>query len=485
MGKIKLDDRLSAVASFVRKGSAVADIGTDHGYVITYLIENGICPKGVAADINQGPLDNAKKTVIESGIEDKVELILSDGLENIEKDSFDDVVIAGMGGNLIADILSAYPEIKNTRYNIVAQPMSHGEVLREFLCKNGFEIKSERVVADGSRLYCVINASFSGKAIESDEAYYYLGKLTENKDELSERYIQKIITAMDKKASALIKADKSEGKELKKLVDKMKTISGQAADVTVKEVSSFIDAFSPYKTKCSWDNCGLLVGNEENKVTKIGLALDLTSEVLKDAISKGVDLIVTHHPAIFKAQKAFIKGNIAYDAAVNGISVISSHTCLDAAQGGVNDVLCDVLELTDVSSIEIAEELNSPLLRIGTVKKTNPLDFSRFVSEKLSAVCRIVEGKRPIKRVAVCGGAGADFMDYAIEAGADAFVTGDLKHHEMLDAAEKGITLIAAGHFETENPVMSVLKERLEKEFPQLEMYLLRQSKPVKYIGLD
>ncbi len=485
MGKIKLDDRLSAVASFVRKGSAVADIGTDHGYVITYLIENGICPNGIAADINQGPLDNAKKTVTESGIEDKVELILSDGLKNVNKDSFDDVVIAGMGGNLIADILSDYPEIKNPKYNIVAQPMSHGEVLREYFCKNGFEIKSERVVADGSRLYCIINASFSGMIQDYDEAYYYLGKLTENKDELSQKYIQKIITAMDKKAVALIKADKNEGKELKKLVEKMKTISGQDVDVTVKEVSAFIDAFSPYETKCHWDNCGLLVGNENNKVTKIGLALDLTSEVLKNAVSKGVDLIVTHHPVIFKAQKAFVKGNLAYDAAVNGISVISAHTCLDSAQGGVNDVLCEILELDDVSSVEIKEELNTPLLRIGSVKKLDPLAFAEDVSKRLGAVCRVVEGKRPIKRVAVCGGAGADFIDYAIEAGADALVTGDLDHHEMLDAAEKGITLIAAGHFETENPVMAVLKEKLEKEFPQLETFLLRQSKPVKYIGLD
>ena len=102
MSKIKLDDRLKSVASLVRNGKRVADIGTDHGYLVAYLVENNICPCGIAADLRKGPLENARQTVIQQGLSDKIELILSDGLENISPDSCDDIVIAGMGGNLIA-----------------------------------------------------------------------------------------------------------------------------------------------------------------------------------------------------------------------------------------------------------------------------------------------------------------------------------------------------------------------------------------------
>ena len=222
MGKIKLDARLSAVASLVRRNSRVADIGTDHGYLLAWLIENGIAVGGVAADINKGPLENARKTVIDSGISDKVELILSDGLKNIPEGSCDDIVIAGMGGNLIADILSACPWIFNENLHIVAQPMSHGEVLREFYMKNGFEIIEEKTAADGKRLYCVISAVYTGIRAERDCSYIYLGKLTENKDETTVKYIEKILTALEKKYSALISAGKEDEENLGDIIFSIK-----------------------------------------------------------------------------------------------------------------------------------------------------------------------------------------------------------------------------------------------------------------------
>lgn len=218
MGKIKLDARLSAVASMVRKNSRVADIGTDHGYLLAWLIEKGISPSGIAADINKGPLENAKRTVIDAGISDMVELILSDGLKNVPENSCDDIVLAGMGGNLIADILSDCPWIYNENLHIIAQPMSHGEVLREFYINNGFEILKEKTVADGKRLYCVISAVFTGAVTAKDKSYIYLGKLTENRDETTKKYIDKILSALEKKHSSLVNAGKDDMSNLGEII---------------------------------------------------------------------------------------------------------------------------------------------------------------------------------------------------------------------------------------------------------------------------
>ena len=215
---IKLDARLSAVASLVRDGVRVADIGTDHAYLLTYLIEKGVCPRGIAADLRKGPLENARQTVIEAGLTDKVELILSDGLENIIEGSCDDIVIAGMGGNLIAEILSKAHWIKNENLNIVAQPMTHAEVLRQFFVDNGFEILREKTATDGRRFYCIMSAKYSGKKSEQDISYIYTGQLFENNDETTKKYIEKLLTTLEKKHTALINAGKNDDDNLGRII---------------------------------------------------------------------------------------------------------------------------------------------------------------------------------------------------------------------------------------------------------------------------
>ena len=254
---------------------------------------------------------------------------------------------------------------------------------------------------------------------------------------------------------------------------------------TVKCISEYIDSFAPYSTECQWDNCGLLIGDENKSVSKIGFALDLTDETLKDAIDNKVDMIITHHPIIFKAQKSFLKGNLAYELAVNGISAVSAHTCFDCAAGGVNDVLCEILQLSDVEGVP-TEGCNVPMVRIGNLgydAKISSEEFAKTVSEKLGTTVRLVESDRKIARVAVCVGAGMDFLEDVVKMGADAYVTGDMSHHEMLDAKALGVTVVAAGHFETENPAMAYLKKYIEEKFNDIETVLLKQSNPVKFIG--
>ncbi|MBR6568149.1 MAG: Nif3-like dinuclear metal center hexameric protein [Clostridia bacterium] len=252
--------------------------------------------------------------------------------------------------------------------------------------------------------------------------------------------------------------------------------------VTVKDISDYIDSFAPYSTQCEWDNCGILVGDEGKTVNKVGFVLDLTAESLKDAEDKNVDLIITHHPVIFKAQKSFLKGNSAFDAAVKGISVLSAHTCFDCAEGGVNDVLCDCLGIKSFEGVP-SEECAVPMARIGELLLPSASELAKLVAEKLGTVCRVTDSGKEIKKVAVCGGAGGDFLKDAVNMGADAYVTGDMSHHEFLLAEELGLTVIAAGHFETENPAVSELKNKVCSRFTEIDGVILKQTNPVKYIG--
>lgn len=252
--------------------------------------------------------------------------------------------------------------------------------------------------------------------------------------------------------------------------------------IKVKDISAYINSFAPYETQCAWDNSGLLVGDSEQQVKKAALCLDLTQETLSQAIEAGADLVITHHPLIFTPQKSFLKGDKAFELAVEGMSLISAHTCFDCADGGVNDVLCEVLEISNVKAVASAE-LTVPMVRMGEVKEQSSLEFAALVASRLGTKCRVVDCGNSVKRVAVCGGAGMDFYLDAVNAGVDAYVTGEIKHHEMLFAKEKGVTVIEAGHFETENPAMAALKNKLENHFSQVEFVLLKQTAPVKFIG--
>lgn len=222
MTKIKLDLRLRSVASLVRNGSVVADIGTDHGYLICWLIQNGISPRGIAADLRKGPLENARNTVAECDLEDKVELYLSDGLKQLPENCADDIVIAGMGGILIAEILSQAKWVFNKNVRIIAQPMTHPEALREFLIKNGFKIIEEKTSTDGKHIYCALSAEFSGAEAECDESYYYLGELLENNDDITKKYIEKMLFTLEKKYIALKNSNIDDYVGLEKLINEIK-----------------------------------------------------------------------------------------------------------------------------------------------------------------------------------------------------------------------------------------------------------------------
>lgn len=251
--------------------------------------------------------------------------------------------------------------------------------------------------------------------------------------------------------------------------------------INIKSVSEYLDSIAPYKTQCDWDNCGLLVGNAENVVEKIGICLDLTRETLEDAIKNGCNLIITHHPVIFSPKKTFLSGDLVYEAAVRNISIISAHTCFDCAENGVNDFLCEALEIKNAVGVE-NDECVVPMARIGDVEEISPVELAKKISRALSATVQLVDCEKPIKKLAVCGGSAMSFFEDVVAAGADAYLTGEFKHHMLLEAKERGVTVFVAGHFETENPSLINIKKSLESKFEGVEAILLKQSPPVIFV---
>lgn len=172
-----IDTRLTQVAAFVRNGSRLADIGTDHALLPTELVQQGVCTYAIASDIKKGPVAAATRTVTEAGLADKINIRLGGGLETVKPDEVDDIVIAGMGGETIAMILNDAPWVKHERYRLVLQPMTRAEKLRRYLWENGFDILAEAAVQEGRHWYTVIHAAFVGKSFAPDELLCHVGRI--------------------------------------------------------------------------------------------------------------------------------------------------------------------------------------------------------------------------------------------------------------------------------------------------------------------
>ena len=198
---ITLDSRLSLCASFVRQDSKLADIGTDHAYLPVWLCQNGVCKSAVAADINPEPLSRGQLTIAQAGFEDKVKTRLSDGLKSISADEADDIVIAGMGGELIAKIIldCEYSRDKDKRF--ILQPMTKSELLIYGLCQNGCEILGQDCCVASNKCYTVLRVQFSGEKRAYSEVYPYICELKPKENETHLRFIKAHIERLLKKAN--------------------------------------------------------------------------------------------------------------------------------------------------------------------------------------------------------------------------------------------------------------------------------------------
>ena len=215
MKQIRLDSRLTAAAKYATSGGIAADIGTDHAFLPCYLIQCGKSRRALACDIRQGPLEKAKQTVDEYGLCDKVRLVLCDGLCGIgetDRTQITDIIIAGMGGEMIEKILADSPWVQNERYNLIFQPMTKAHTLRKFLCDNGYEIADETACVAANKHYTVINARFCDAAQKYDLPYLYAGKLLNKSDGESLEYKRMIAN----KLTAAARGMQSGGKDCDK-----------------------------------------------------------------------------------------------------------------------------------------------------------------------------------------------------------------------------------------------------------------------------
>lgn len=239
---------------------------------------------------------------------------------------------------------------------------------------------------------------------------------------------------------------------------------------TTGEIYRAIDEIAPFASALEFDNVGLLVGSAEQNVSRVMLALDITADVVRESAECGAQLIVSHHPVIFHPLRSLPAESAPYLLAKHGIAAICAHTNLDMApQWGVNAALADALGLKDVCAL--AEHNGYAEALIGSISECTPQAFAELVRCRLNRPSvEYCPGERTIRRVALCSGAGGDFSADAARKGADAFVTGEVKHHEWLQARENGLTVVCAGHYGTEHIVTERLQRFLQSRFPQLQV---------------
>ena len=204
----KLDLRLAAAAEFVKEGTVAADVGTDHGYLICYLINEGICTRGFATDINIKPLESARKLIREMDLENEIETVLTDGLKGLPEDEIDEVLICGMGGETIIGILEEAKWVKSEKVHLVLQPMSRADMLRRWLCENGWSIDVEKAVEVEKHLYTVISADYIGGSEVPDDLYCLTGELLGQSDEFALKYVRWQANIQRGIASGLLRSEK-------------------------------------------------------------------------------------------------------------------------------------------------------------------------------------------------------------------------------------------------------------------------------------
>ncbi len=241
------------------------------------------------------------------------------------------------------------------------------------------------------------------------------------------------------------------------------------------DVYSFLDCKFPFATQSGFDNAGFLVGDKNKTLCRAVVALDITDEVVDFAVRNGADLIVSHHPVIFEPLNSLTSDSVVYRLAANGISAICAHTNLDMACGGVNDVLCNAIDLEAVTPVLPEGEAYSA--RVGKLSKPlSPADFAAQLKSKLSTRVKFISAQATVKTVAVCSGSGGSMFEDIAKLNVDAFVTADIKHNIFLEAKHRGISLYDCGHFESENVVIEPLAKLLNDNFGDVFVPYLKSN---------
>lgn len=248
----------------------------------------------------------------------------------------------------------------------------------------------------------------------------------------------------------------------------------------IKDILKFAESFAPLCKAADFDNVGLLVGDGEAEVCRVLLALDITSAVVEEAEKKGAQLIVSHHPVIFNPLKSLDAKSIPYKLAKAGIGALCLHTNLDVAKDtGVNLCLAEKLGLKELRFYDGEFLVTATFDTVITAE-----DFAKKAKQALNAqyvTCTLKD--KPVKTVGICSGAGGSELLLAKEKGADVFLTGEAHHHNYLESLENDISLVVAGHFETENVVIKPLQKKLAEEFSDVDFIISEAlATPLEFI---
>ena len=258
----------------------------------------------------------------------------------------------------------------------------------------------------------------------------------------------------------------------------------------IQQVLSALEQFAPLPLQESWDNAGLQIGLTEAEVSGALLCLDVTEKVIDEAIAKGCNLVVSHHPLLFRGLKQVSDANdvqrTVRKAIKHDICVISMHTNMDNAQGGVNYKIAERLGATigPVGSSIASIEEKVPMV---LAELPQPLDSQTFIAqvkERFGVKCALCNEllERPVKRVAICGGAGDFMLDEAIAQKADAFITGEM-HYHVFFGHEQQIQICVIGHYESEQFTSEIFQEIIEKECPGVRCFIAEtNTNPIVYV---
>ncbi len=288
---------------------------------------------------------------------------------------------------------------------------------------------------------------------------------------------------------------------------------------TTNHILEFLEEWAPQSTKLEYDNVGLLVGDSRQEITRILVSLDVTSEVVEEAIASGADLIIAHHPLIFRklsrVTPSDITGSLIYKLIKNDINLVAAHTNLDAAYGGVSFAMAERLGLKHLRFLKEVPRAAAPAPRPvaaagnsgsenggehqqndtaagqpdagfgvwGELPSTHDSEaFLALVRDKLeSKGIRYCGSPKSVKRVAVCGGAGSFLMEEALRQHMDAFVTSDLKYHDFFTESPE-LLVVDAGHYESEVPMVETLNSRIRERYPEMDVISTSvNTNPVNY----
>lgn len=241
----------------------------------------------------------------------------------------------------------------------------------------------------------------------------------------------------------------------------------------ISDIAAAVNGIAPFESACAWDNCGLMCGDENDDVSRVLVTLDADMHALKLALKNDCTLVISHHPLIFDPLSAVTADVPAYHFIKNGVAVISAHTCLDAADGGINDLLAERAAIcspqplfTDGCALGRYGELEA-----GAEFENAPLMYIDFLKERIGSERADFIIKRPIRRVAVVSGSGGSALALLHGHGIDTLVTGESKHEHFVFADNNELNLITLGHFETENIIVKPLARRLEELLPDVRIF--------------